>query len=1231
MRMILDKRPLTLSVLNVVVALAVASILVALSVSRAPGSVKTTEMGGDVAANDNVARLYIGTPAASDVLSDHRQIANFHLSKKHKAAKRKKRRKKRERRAKKRKRGEKGNSKSGQASKKRRKERKTVRSRKRTPRRVVRKLDKNGDGKVSRSEWTKSSRKFSAIDANNDGYLTASEFASHWSRGRKKAAPIDLAAQEKALLLSLRQATRVTSGFEGQPIAALPPTVDDVTKILEEQGLADPKLAEQRQQAARRSPPAHATREQLISFYKERGLAAGKIGNSDLELADFTKAVQLAEAEHSTKLPELLMALSRAERKHGRRRKNIRLIERALRHTGRKKKGQRIRYMSALVRAYAGAGMLMKAEKTIAAVERLLGHTKDRASYDQWKYKWLPRAMRAKAQLLEIKGQSKKAENLYRSAIELTEKGSSESDISRYGEFRDFTRSDLAWNLLKQGRVVEAEIEIRRSLLDVLARVGRYSTETPAVLLRFVYILRQQGRLKEASQLAKAAIDIMEHVGMETTSVRMVAAKRALAKAYIQSGQLDAGLALYDELVVLLKEHPNVFDRQLLGDTDWMLALILVGRHDEVLPIVRRALAKKRFKVKTRRRLRIGILAMALARKGEIEAALNHFRSAVPSLIAAVEEDDDEEYTSGTALEFQITTILEDYIEFLSNLGGPSMADARKHEAVAEAFRIADAVRGRSTRRALSASLVRTKIEDRKLADLARSEQDTRKRITTQSAVLTGILSEPLDEQDPKTVETLRNQIQALHAAHTALIQEITRKLPNYAELIRPEPPTPLKLRVALQDGEAFVSIYLGRNRSFVWAVPKDGDVAFATVDLTRKRAVKIVRALREALNPQAETLGDIPDFDLRLAYRLFRQLLAPVEIAWRPAKSLIVSANGALGQLPFSILPTAKSRLSDAEGPLFSSYRKVPWLARTHSVTFVPSASSFITLRSARGGRIAGKPFIGFGDPIFNEEHARVALGAAKDAWSTKDSTGTLLATRGLPIRLRSSPRKTNALEPALSMLPRLPDTAKEVESLAATMSAAPATSVFLRLQATESLAKSLDLSAFKVIAFATHGLVPGEIPGLREPALALSAPSVSNTDGDGLLTMTEIMGLKLNADWVVLSACNTGTGRGAGAEAVSGLGRAFFYAGTRSLLVSSWPVETVSARLMTTDLFRRQIEDNQLDRAEALRQAMLALLDRPGKVDENTGHPLFFYSHPIFWAPFVLVGDGGRRTSSQ
>ena len=176
----------------------------------------------------------------------------------------------------------------------------------------------------------------------------------------------------------------------------------------------------------------------------------------------------------------------------------------------------------------------------------------------------------------------------------------------------------------------------------------------------------------------------------------------------------------------------------------------------------------------------------------------------------------------------------------------------------------------------------------------------------------------------------------------------------------------------------------------------------------------------------------------------------------------------------------------------------------------------------------------------------------------------------------------------------------------------------------ANERAVLGADLTRYRIIAFATHGLKPGDLDGLTQPALALTAPALANVEGDGLLTVEDILALKLNADWVVLSACNTAAGAGTGAEAVSGFGRAFFYAGSRALLATNWAVHSQSARELVSDVFHRQAGDPGLTRAQALRQAMVELLDN-GANKDDAGRVRFTYAHPFFWAPYSLIGDGG------
>jgi CHAT domain-containing protein len=390
-----------------------------------------------------------------------------------------------------------------------------------------------------------------------------------------------------------------------------------------------------------------------------------------------------------------------------------------------------------------------------------------------------------------------------------------------------------------------------------------------------------------------------------------------------------------------------------------------------------------------------------------------------------------------------------------------------------------------------------------------------------------------------------------------------------------------------------------------------------------------MIKQLRKALEPEVSTVAEIPTFDVALGYRLYSLLLKPVEAGWKDSRNLVVVTNGALGLLPLSLLPTAPVTLAANDDPLFSNYRAVPWLARTHAVTIVPSTAALQTLRKLPPGNASRKDLVAFGDPLFSKEEADEAAQpvqvASFDPSAQASAQPQAAVMRGLPLKRRSAP-KLNGIDSAdLGMLPRLPDTADELKSIAEALKVDPAQALNLGKDANEQKVESMDLSNFKIIAFATHGLVPGELNGLTQPALALSAPDVSGTSGDGLLTMGEILGLKLDADWVILSACNTGAGDGAGAEAASGLGRAFFYAGTRALLVTNWSVHSQSARQLVTDMFKRQADDASITRAEALRQAMMALVDGPGYTDDN-GKTQFAYAHPLFWAPYSIIGDGGR-----
>jgi CHAT domain-containing protein len=263
------------------------------------------------------------------------------------------------------------------------------------------------------------------------------------------------------------------------------------------------------------------------------------------------------------------------------------------------------------------------------------------------------------------------------------------------------------------------------------------------------------------------------------------------------------------------------------------------------------------------------------------------------------------------------------------------------------------------------------------------------------------------------------------------------------------------------------------------------------------------------------------------------------------------------------------------------------------------------VTLRSYAKKTIPEKAFIGFGDPTFTENNKDMSSGVTQ---------------RGIPIAQRSLLNTRD-----ISKLPDLPETSIELRKIARALKA-DESDLYLRDKATEKNVRANTLNEYSVIAFATHGLVAGDLDGLEQPALALTPPESPSREDDGLLEMSEVLGLKLNADWVILSACNTAASDGSlQSDGLTGLAQAFFYAGSRAMLVSLWPVESSSTQLLTTSIFNNQANLQRYQRAASLQVARKRLIS--GKGYEENGKELFSYAHPIFWAAFMMVGEGSMQ----
>jgi CHAT domain-containing protein len=355
--------------------------------------------------------------------------------------------------------------------------------------------------------------------------------------------------------------------------------------------------------------------------------------------------------------------------------------------------------------------------------------------------------------------------------------------------------------------------------------------------------------------------------------------------------------------------------------------------------------------------------------------------------------------------------------------------------------------------------------------------------------------------------------------------------------------------------------------------------------------------------------LDDIKAVSVRSAHYLYNKLIGSVKDLIAQKSSLIIVPDGALQSLPFSILVSQKSKKPRS----LADHKNIPWLVKTHAMSVLPSVGS---LKALRGGKYVEKQgrqaFLGIGDPRLSSP----TLGTDRLATMTRGGT---LRTVNLDIRSGGAltSRSEVSAELVRSMV-ELPDTAEELKQIAATFGS-DAKSLFLRDDAREPIIRAIKLDDYKIVQFATHGLMAGDFQGLVEPALVLTPPAtVSEPNDDGLLSASEITELKLNADWVVLSACNTAAPNGElGAEGLSGLAKSFFFAGARTLLVSHWEVLSGAAVGLTTTMFEKLAKKGSLiSPAKAQQQAMLALM-------QSKDHP--YYAHPMFWAPFVVVGEGG------
>jgi len=408
--------------------------------------------------------------------------------------------------------------------------------------------------------------------------------------------------------------------------------------------------------------------------------------------------------------------------------------------------------------------------------------------------------------------------------------------------------------------------------------------------------------------------------------------------------------------------------------------------------------------------------------------------------------------------------------------------------------------------------------------------------------------------------ESFARELQGTEEKLEQLRLAVRRQNPRYAELQYPVPLTlPAVQQSVLRDGSVLLEYALGTEASYLWAITKARRWLFrlAPAPEIRKKVGTYLRLIGDSAEPA--------NFNRAAGEDLFDLLLKPANDFLKAFPNLIIVPDDTLHYLPFEALIVTPEK------------EPRRYLIETHTVSYAPSASvlAFLQKPSQPHKSIEQKDLLALGDPVFGKNE-------------NADLNRSLYRQRGFD-------------------MVRLPNSGVEIQKIAA-MFPAPKRTTYLRAEAKEERVKTENLEQYRMLHFATHAWVDENLPGRSCIVLAVDDDPAE----DGFLLMNEIFNLKLQADLVVLSACQTGRGKLLRGEGLIGLSRAFFYAGARSLLASLWKVDDQS----TVELMVKFYEYLQQgkSKSEALCLAKRALIK--GKIAAAR--------HPHYWAPFVLLGEG-------
>jgi CHAT domain-containing protein/Tfp pilus assembly protein PilF len=655
-----------------------------------------------------------------------------------------------------------------------------------------------------------------------------------------------------------------------------------------------------------------------------------------------------------------------------------------------------------------------------------------------------------------------------------------------------------------------------------------------------------------------------------------------IGEVYSDIGQQQKALEYHNQALPILREVKDRSGEALtLTSIGWVYNSIgqqqkALKYYNQALPILREV------KDRSRDATILGSLAFIERSRGNLQAALTHIEDAIKVIETTRTEIVSQEFRTSYFASQQGSYAL--YIDILMQLHKKQLSQGYD----AKALQVSERARARSLIDLLNESQtdIRQGVDPKLLEQeknlqfqfnsLEKRRIEFYSKSPTQGQTAnskpkydTPIAGKPNFEQEYNTLSTQYQDLQA----------QIRANSPRYAALTQPKPLTLAELQQQVLDNNTvLIEYFLGKDRSYLWAVTSSGITSYELPKQTDIEAAA-QRFQTVVSNPNAQ-----PPEIAKAGTPLTQMLLGPVA-KQLGQKRLVIVSNGALQYLPFAALPA----------PSGSKY-----LLMEHEIVTLPSASTLATLRKEISGRKpATKGVAVFADPVFSATDPRVTQGPS----STEKKTAQ---TGSIPDPF-SVQTLRDASEEAGINFERLPGTRQEAQDILKLLPANTRTQA-LDFEANKSNVLNSNLSQYRIIHFATHGILNTNHPELS--AVVLSLVDRQGRKENGFLRLNDIFNLNLPSELVVLSACETGRGQNISGEGLIGLTRGFMYAGTPRVVASLWQVNDESTAVLMTRFYKAMLEKG-LPPAAALRAAQLELQKQPQ------------WQSPHYWAAFTLQGE--------